>query len=179
MGASLEAKTFTIFRKTTNAGGNPGTDLIIFNNFNDADFKDTAKEGAYILTLDRDDPEGIGNNQAAEVDDGNVQPLGIVEGIYTVKGFISNMRGNSDNGVNAFITKLREWKEEAQVILNELEAGRFGIEDDSDVDNNLTPVGTGPTAIGLIFQDYKKINDYNRNRVDITLIFRRSRGITI
>jgi len=176
---SLTSKPFTIFRKTTNAGENPGTDLIIFNNPNDADFKDTAKEGAYILTLTRGDPEGIGNNQAAEVDDGNVQPLGIVEGTYILKGFVSNMRGNTDNGINAIITKLRIWKTEAQVILGQLEAGRFGIIDASDVDNSLTPIGTGNTAIGLIFENFAKINDYNRNRIEITLTFRRSRGITI
>jgi len=176
---SLVAKSFTIFRKTLNAGANPGTDLIIFNDPIDADFKDTAREGAYILTLTRGDPEGIGNNQAAEVDDGNVQPLGIVEGTYILKGFISNMRGNADDGNNAIVALLRTWKEEAQVILGELEAGRFGIIDASDTDNDLTPIGTGSTAIGLIFENFSKINDYNRNRVEVTLTFRRSRGITI
>jgi hypothetical protein len=176
---SLVAKSFTIFRKTTDAGGNPGTDLIIFNNAADGDFKDSTKEGAYIITLQRGDPEGIGNNQAAEVDDGNVQPLGIVEGTYIVKGFITNMRGNSDDGDNTIVALLRTWKEEAQVILNELEAGRFGIIDASDTDNNLIPIGTGNTAIGLIFENFSKINDYNRNRVEVTLTFRRSRGITI
>ena len=176
---SLVAKSFTIFRKTTDAGANPGADLIVFNNPIAGDFKDSTKEGAYILTLQRGDPEGIGNNQAAEKPDGNVQPLGIVEGTYIVKGFISNMRGNSDDGNNAIIAKLRTWKEEAQAILSELEAGRFGIIDASDTDNNLTPIGTGATAIGLIFQDFTKINDYNRNRVEITLTFRRSRGLDI
>lgn len=176
---SLVAKSFTIFRKTTNAGANPGADLIIFNNPVAGDFKDSTKEGAYILTLQRGDPEGIGNNQAAEKPDGNVQPLGIVEGTYIVKGFISNMRGNSDDGNNAIVAKLRTWKDETQAILNELEAGRFGIIDASDTDNNLTPIGTGATAIGLIFQDFTKINDYNRNRVEITLTFRRSRGLDI
>ncbi len=176
---SLEAKSFTIFRKTTDAGASPGSDLIIFNNASDGDFKDTKKEGAYILTLTRGDPEGIGNNQAAEVDDGNVQPLGIVEGTYVVKGFISNMRGNSDDGNNVIIALLRTWKEESQVILGELEAGRFGIIDNSDHDNDLTPIGTGNTAIGLIFENFAKINDYNRNRVEVTLTFRRSRGISI
>lgn len=179
MGDSLVAKSFTIFRKTTDGGANPGTDLIIFNNPADSDFKDTDKEGAYITILDRADPEGIGNNQAAEVDDGNVQPLGIVEGTYIVRGFVTNMRGNSDDGDNAIIQLLRTWKEEAQVILDELEAGRFGIIDASDTDNDLTPIGTGDDAIGLIFENYEKKNDYNRNRVDIVLTFRRSRGIDI
>jgi len=176
---SLTAKSFTIFRKTTDAGANPGTDLIIFNDPNAGDFKDTAKEGAYILTLKRGEPEGIGNNQAAEKPDGNVQPLGIVEGTFIVEGFVTNMRGNSDDGNNAITALLRTWKDEAQAILGELEAGRFGIIDASDSDNDLTPIGTGDTAVGLIFQDYTKTNDYNRNRVDITLTFRRSRGLDI
>ena len=88
---SLVAKSFTIFRKTTNAGANHGTEDIIFNNPAADNFKNTAREGAYILTLRRDDAEGIGNNQAAEIDDGNVQPLGTVEGTYAGTGFISNM----------------------------------------------------------------------------------------
>ena len=71
-----------------------------------------------------------------------MQPLGIVEVTYVVTGFISNMRGNSDDGANSIITLLRTCKNEAQVINGQLEAGRFGIIDASDSDNNLTPVGT-------------------------------------
>lgn len=175
---SLEAKRFRIFR-LTNPADTPNTEFLLFNDPGAADFKDTAKEGAYILTLQRGDPEGIGNNQAAEKPDGNVQPLGIVEGTYIIKGFITNMRGNADDGVNTFTQTLRTWKEEAQAILNAWEAGRFGIIDNSDTDNSLNPVGTGANAIGLIFQDFAKINDYNRNRVDFTLTFRRSRGLDI
>ncbi len=178
MADSLTAKPLRIFR-LTGALDTPFTDFILFNDPASGDFKDTAREGAYILTLQRGDPEGIGNNQAAEKPDGNVQPLGIVEGTYQFTGFISAMRGNGDDGVNAFLTKLREWKEEVQAIVNVWEAGRFGIEDESDDDNTLFPVGTGEDAIGLIFQDYQKTNDYNRNRVDIVLTFRRSRGIDI
>ena len=151
---SLVSKSFTIFRKTTNAGANPGTDSIIFNNPAADNLKNTAREGAYILTLRRDDAEGIGNNQAAEIDEGYVQRLGIVEGTYFVTGISSNMRGNSDDGANSIITLLRTWKKEAQVINGKLEAGRFGIIDASDSDNNLTPVGTGNNAIGLIFENF-------------------------
>ena len=176
---SLVAQSFTIFRKTTNAGANPGTDAIIFNPPAATNFTNTAREGAYILTLRRDDAEGIGNNQAAEIGEGNGQPLGIVEGTYGVTGFISNMRGNSDDGANSIITLLRTWKNEAQVINGQLEGGSCGIIDASESGNNLTPVGTGSNAIGLIFENFSKINDYNRNLVAITLTFRRSRGISI
>ena len=97
---SLVAKSITIFRKTTTAGANPGTDASIYNNPAADKFKNTAREGDYILTLRRDDAEGIGNNQAAESDDGNEQPLGTVVCTYVGTGFISNMRGDCDDGAN-------------------------------------------------------------------------------
>ena len=40
---SLVAKSFTIFRKTTNAGANPGTDAILFNNPAADNLKNTAR----------------------------------------------------------------------------------------------------------------------------------------
>lgn len=178
MGASLTAKSFRIFRLETALDTNE-TDFILFNDANDDDFKNTAKEGAYITTVKVGEPEGIGNNQAAEKPDGNVQPLGIVEDVYTITGWISNMRGNLDDGNNAFLQQLKRWKEDAQSIVDVFEAGVFGIVDSSDTTNSLTPIGTGENAIGLIFQDYTKTNDYNKNRVDFILIFRRSRGIDI
>lgn len=80
-------------------------------------------------------------------------------------------------GASTLLSKLRNWKEEQQAIVGsgELEAGVFGIVDESDADNNLTPDG----EIGLIFADYKKTNNYQLDRVEITLTFRRSRGIDI
>jgi len=178
MGASLIAKPFRIFR-LENALDDETTDFILFNDPAGPDFKDTDKEGAYITTVKVGEPEGIGNNQAAEKPDGNVQPLGIVENTYTITGFITNMRGNADDGDNAFLAKLKLWKEGSQSIVDVFEAGQFGIIDSSDITNSLSPIGTGDDAIGLIFQDYTKTNDYNKNRVDFTLIFRRSRGIDI
>lgn len=174
MTSSLTALPFKIFNAHTST-------QIIFNNTNDSNFKKTDQPGAYILTLDRADPEGIGNNQAAEVDDGNVQPLGIVEGTYVVKGFITNMRGqpvNNPTTPNPFLTLLRTWKDGPQVVVNTYEAGVFGIEDSSDPDNDIDP-DDDPNTLGLIFENYQKINDYNRDRVDITLTFRRSRGLDI
>ena len=89
------------------------------------------------------------------------------------------MRCNSDDGANSIITLLRTWKNEAQVINGQLEAGRFGIIDARDSDNSLIPGGTGNKAIGFIYENFSKINDYKRNRVEIKLTFRRSRGIRI
>ena len=184
---SVQALPIAIFRYTASTDDyftvpkspNPFTDVIIFNDPNNADFKDTKREGAYITSIKRVEPEGIGNNQAAEKDDGNVQPLGIVEGTWEITGFISNVRGNASDGVNSFVSLLRTWKDGAQVIVNDWEAGRFGIEDENDQDNTLAPIGSGATAVGLIFQEYSKTTDYNRNRVDFVLIFRRSRGLDV
>ncbi len=79
-------------------------------------------------------------------------------------------------GAATLLTQLRGWKDGEQAkITGSLEAGVFGIDDDSDPDNDITPNGD----IGLIFEDYKKINNYNLDRVEITLTFRRSRGIDI
>jgi len=80
-------------------------------------------------------------------------------------------------GASTIINQLRAWKEGEQAIVGSgnLEAGVFGIVDESDADNNITPDGT----IGLIFSDYKKINNYQLDRVEVTLTFRRSRGIDI
>ena len=80
-------------------------------------------------------------------------------------------------GASTIINQLRTWKEGEQAIVGSgnLEAGVFGIVDESDADNNITPDGT----IGLIFSDYKKINNYQLDRVEVTLTFRRSRGIDI
>lgn len=178
MVSSLTAKKINIFRVTL-PGDGPTSDPINFNDPAGPDFKDTGKEGAYITSIKKVDPEGIGNNQGAEKPDGNVQPLGIVEGTYVVTGWISNTRGNADDGNNAFLTKLQAWKDGTQAILGVWEAGRFGIADENDSTNNLTPIGTTEDAIGLIFQNFEKTNDYNRNRSDFVLTFRRSRGLDI
>jgi hypothetical protein len=175
---SITAKKINIFRNTL-MGDGPASDPMNFNDPAAPNFKDTEFEGAYITSIKRVEPEGIGNNQAAEKDDGNVQPLGIVELTYIVTGWISNTRGNADDGNNAFLIKLLAWKEDPQAILGVWEAGRFGIVDENDSTNNVIPIGTGSDAIGLIFQSFEKTNDYNRNRSDIVLVFRRSRGLDI
>jgi len=250
MGNSIIAKQFRIFN-LTNLTDTALTDFILFNDFGSSNFKDSAKEGAYITEVIRGDPEGIGNNQSAEKEDGNVQPLGIVEGTFKVKGFITNMRGDAGTGAaavatisggvvtaitvinggtgytviptvtilgvgtgatatasisggsvssitvtaggtgylstpavtisggNSIIVKLRRWKSQGQAIVTVWEAGRIGFVDSSDTDNSITPIGTGTNAIGLIFQDFQKTDNYNKNRVEFELIFRRSRGLDI
>ena len=178
MAGQLVAKKINIFRVTL-AGDGPASDPLNFNDPAAPDFKENDKEGAYISSIRKVDPEGIGNNQGAEKPDGNVQPLGIVEGTYIVTGWIQNTRGNLDDGNNAFLQKLAAWKDGTQAILGVWEAGRFGIIDENDSTNNLTPIGTGTNAIGLIFVSFDKTNDYVTNKSNFILTFRRSRGLDI
>lgn len=184
MADSLESKRITIFKLAAgDSSAAVSANKIDFNvaeQSNTSNFKKGDKEGAYITSIQKKDTEGIGNNQTAEQTDGNKQALGVVNGTYIIKGFITNTRGNSDNGTNAFLVKLQEWKDAVQQIKTQWEAGVMGIEDKNDSTNTLLPTrtdeGGGPA---LIFVDFDKINDINRNRSDFTLTFRRSRGIIV
>lgn len=174
----VEAKKITIFRldaNSTSAAIDTGDEII----FNDSTKKNTNVESAFITTIQKLDIEGIGNNQTAEQTDGNKQPLGVVDGTYTITGFISKLDGNSDNGTNAFLTKLQTWKDGAQVIEDDWESGVFGIEDLNDSSNTLLPIKDTPGAPALIFVSYQKTNNYQSNRADFVLTFRRSRSITV
>ncbi len=180
-----EAKIFQIFRYTNPSDDiliplpNPFTDKIDFNLTGETDSKKTSVENAFVLTCERNKPEGLGINLTAEKPDGVVQPLQVIEEVWTIKGFISNMRGNEDDGVNDFLFLLEEWKNEAQVIKDVWEGGRFGIQDFSNFTNRLFPIGTGSFTQGLIFSNYTSISNYNKNRVDFTLEFRKSRGLDV
>lgn len=176
MGESRTAKKITVARFSLAGDNFTTTDRIDFNDATDPNFKDSDKEGAYIESLVVIEPEGIGNNQAAEKPNGNVQALGIVETTYIFTGYITKTDGDNDDGSNIFLTRLKSWKSDQQVLKGLYEAGRFGVLDDNDITNNLTPIGTGATSIGLIFQNYKKEFNANKNRTNITLTFRLSRG---
>lgn len=181
----VEAKIFTIFRYT-----NPSDDILIpspspfldkidFNLTGLTDSKKTSVENAFVLTCERNKPEGLGINLTAEKPNAVTQPLQVIEEVWTIKGFISNMRGNSDDGNNAFILLLEEWKDGAQAIKDVWEGGVYGIQDLNNSTNTLLPIGTGPDSVGLIFSDYIPISNYNTNRVDFTLEFRKSRGLDV
>ena len=180
-----EAKIFRIFRYTIASDDietpspNPFTDKIDFNLTGVTDSKKTSVENAFVLNCKRNKIEGLGINLTAEKPDGVVQPLQVIEEVWTITGFISNMRGDADDGNNAFLLLLEQWKNEAQVIGGVWEAGRFGIQDFSNSTNTLLPIGTGGSAVGLIFSGYEPISNYNKNRVDFTLEFRKSRGLDV
>lgn len=175
----VESKKINIFRVSSGGDGPTVTDRIDFNDPTFTDYKDTKKEWAWIKSITKTDGESIGNNMAAEKTDGIVQPGGISEGTWVVEGVISNVHGNSNNGINAFLTRLESWKVDVQVIKAVWEGGRFGIIDDNVQTNNLTPIGTGTNTVGLIFINYKKKINYQKNEAEITLTFRRSRGLDV
>ena len=112
---SFTSPTIRIFRLTNGSDTN-NTDPILFNNSTDGNFKDTTEQGAYITSVKVNIPEAIGNNQAAEVPDGNVQPIGVSGTTYTFTGFITDIQANA--GINTFITTLTTWKNQAQAIIN-------------------------------------------------------------
>lgn len=180
-----EAKKITIFKLVAgDSSASVSGDKIQFNSVDQssaADYKKSKKEGAYITSIKKVLPEGIGNNQTAEKTDGNIQPLGVTGTFYEVIGFITKTDGNSGNGTNAFLAKLNTWKEDPeQQIKNSWEAGVFGIEDLNDSTNTLLPIkfGVGGTLGGpaLIFSYYEKLNNF-KNQSEFTLRFRRSRGL--
>lgn len=182
----VETKKLTIFRLAAgDASATVSSDKIQFNHVdqsNAANFKKSNKEGAYITSIKKVLPEGIGNNQSAEKPDGNIQPLGIMGTFYEMIGWITKTDGNSGNGANAFLTKLDAWKEDPnQKIKDSWEAGIFGIQDLNDTTNTLLPIkfGAGGTGGGfaLIFSYYEKTNISKTNRSDFILRFRRSRGL--
>ena len=175
----VESKKINIFRVSSAGDGPTTTDRIDFNDPTFGDYKDTTKEWPWITSLTKTDGESIGDNMAAEKTDGIIQPGGIADAIWIVEGAISNVQGNSSNGINAFLTRLQSWKDDVQVIKDVWEGGRFGIVDDNCQTNGLTPIGTGVNTVGLIFISYKKKINYQKNQADITLTFRRSRGLDV
>jgi len=179
MGGQLPAKIINIFRGTNTNDDETVSDRIDFNDVSESDSKDSSKEHAFIFTIEKRDTEGIGANLTAEKPDGVIQPLAIIGGTYTITGRITNTQGDANDGNNDFLILLQEWKDEAQVIKNVWNAGRFGIEDNNDSTNTLIPDNTAGSQVGLIFVDFKKTNNYNTNQSDIVLIFRRSRGLDV
>jgi len=181
----VEAKIFRIFRYTNAIDDiltpepDPFLDKIDFNLTGLTDSKKTSVENAFVLTCERNKTEGLGINLTAEKPDGVVQPLQVIEEVWTITGFISNMRGNLDDGNNAFNLLLEEWKNGAQAIKDVWEGGRFGIQDFSNSTNTLLPIGTGPNTVGLIFTGYEPVSNYNKNEVRFTLTFRKSRGLDV
>lgn len=175
----VTSKIINIFRVTTAGQGPTVSDRIDFNNPSFTNYKDSTKEFPWITSITKIDPESLGDNQAAEKTDGIIQPGGVTDVTWVVEGVISNVQGNSSDGINAFLALLQTWKDNAQAIKAVWEGGRFGIIDSNCATNNLTPIGTGVNTVGLIFTRYTKKINYQKNQAEIKLEFRRSRGLDV
>ena len=176
MTESFKSPLITLFR-VFNADDSvtAPTDILNFNDSTSDYYKNTTNVGGYITQIKKTIPEGIGNNQSAEVPDGNLQPLGVVETTYQITGFVTNI-----NVSNVFLNQLLTWKVGSNAINGIWSAGRFGISDAGDRTNSLLPVSdTQSNPQGLFFTNYEKTNDISRNRADFVLTFRKSRGFNI
>lgn len=175
----VEAKKVIIARFSLASDDFTTTDRIDFNDTSATNAKNSQKEGAYFSSLKVLEPEGLGVNQAAEKADGNVQALGVVELTYIITGWITKTDGDGNDGNNTSLVRLKSWKSDPSILKGVWEAGRFAIQDSNDNTNTLTPIGTGANAIGLIFNNYTKTYNPIKNRTDIVITFRRSRGADI
>lgn len=141
--------------------------------FNDNTDLSTKNVHGFITQVAVDPLEGIGDNQGAEQDFGDLQALGSVEKEYTITGFIS-ARGTNPN---VFLDTLANWEKESKTSKGVFEQGRFGFTDaDDDTDDILPIPNTQPNPSGLIWQSFSKKSNMLRNTSDFVLKLRKSVG---
>ena len=141
--------------------------------FNDeADLK-TKNVHGFITEVKVDPIDGIGDNQGAEQDFGDLQALGSVEKEYTITGFISARATNP----NSFLDTLANWEKEAKTSIGIFEQGRFGYTDADDDNDDIIPIpNTQPNPSGLIWQSFSKKSNMLGNRSDFVIKLRKSVG---
>ena len=110
-----------IFRLTL-AADTKDTEFIDFNTS-----KNTKIENAFITEIKENPSDGVGNNQGAELPLGDQQALDQIEDIYRITGFFSKRNGDSNDGMNSYLTTLRQWINEAKIVDDVWELGRFGL----------------------------------------------------
>ncbi len=171
------ATKINLYRLSLTTDSSTTSDRIDFNDpsLTDEVLKDTTIENAHIQNIDKMDTDGVGDNQGAEQQTGDIQPLGSVDDTYILTGYITKRDGNNNDGQNQFLILLDLWDDEPKNSDNWPE-GRFGIDDNGDHTNDLAPVRTGTSQIGLIWESYDKKSNLTKNRVDFVLRFRVSRG---
>lgn len=169
--------TIRIFRLTL-AGDDQNTEFIDFNGTSEL-LKQTDIENAFITEIKENPSDGIGNNQGAEQELGDQQPLGEIEDIYKITGFISKRNGDSNDGINAFLTTLRLWQSESKLVKLAWELGRFGIIVNDDHTKDVIPDGAGIPAdgtIALLWERIEYTSDFKGNRENFILYFRVNKG---
>jgi hypothetical protein len=160
----------SIFRLSLESDTKTTTDRIDFNTS-----VNTKVENAFITGFKDDAIDGIGNNQGAEQELGDLQALGPIEYSIKLSGFISKRNGDNDDGNNQILTLLTLWNNEPK-INDDWPLGRFGIEDTDDTTHGLIPVRTGNEHISLLWEKLERNTDFKGNRESFTLWFRINRG---
>jgi len=160
----------TLFRFTD---ANDTTSTAEKLEFNDETDLSTKSVHGFITNVDVDPIDGIGDNQGAEQNFGDLQALGSVEKEYTITGFISARATNP----NVFLDTLGNWEKEAKSSKGVFEQGRFGFADVDDPNDDVTPIpNTQPNPSGLIWQSLSKKSSMKGNRTDFILKLRKSIG---
>lgn len=166
---------FNLYRLSLTTDTSTTLDRIDFNDPGATNFKDATKENAIITSVKRVSTHSVGDNQPAATAQGNKDELGTAEKMYIITGKIKNTYGNSSNGQNAFLILLDLWDSESSQISNWPE-GRFGIADAHNNVNNVTPVRTGTSQIGLIWDSYETEDDLGANETRFTIRLQTSKG---
>ncbi len=160
--------TITIYRFTDSTDTVSTAEKLEFNTGTDTESVD-----GFITEVKVDPIEGIGDNQGAEQDYGDIQSLGSVEKVYTLTGFISQR----SNASNTFLSTLNTWQTQAKITKGVFEQGRFGFADVDDDTDDVTPVpNSGTTPQGLVWQSLSKTSNMEGNKTDFVLKFRFSIG---
>lgn len=136
----------------------------------------TKVENAFINQMERLPTDGVSNNQGAETPTGDQAALGSVEDILVIKGFISKRNGDNDDGLNVFLTKLKEWEDEPKEIDDVWELGRMGIDVADNHNGDLIPVRTGSNQIAYLWERIEYKTNFKKNREEFTLYLRVNRG---
>lgn len=127
----------------------------------------------HITNVDIDPVEGLGDNQGAEQNYGDLQALGSIEKEYTITGFISQRSTNP----NSFLVTLNTWQQQAKTSTGVFEQGRFGFRDADDPTDDIIPIpNTLPNPSGLIWQSLSKKSAMKGDRTNFILKLRFSVG---
>lgn len=160
----------TIYRFTDVNDTISTAEKLVFND--ETDLK-TKNVHGFITDVVVDPIEGIGDNQAAEQNYGDLQALGSVEKEYTLTGFISARSTNP----NSFLDTLKDWQDDAKTSKGVFEQGRFGFTDEDDPTDDVIPIpNTQPNPSGLIWQSLQKTSNMQGNRTNFILKFKFSVG---
>lgn len=160
--------TITIYRFTDVTDDTSTAEKLEFNTS-----ADTTTINGIITEVKVDPVEGVGDNQGAEQNYGDLQSMGSVEKVYTLTGFISQR----SNASNTFLETLDDWQEQSKTSKGVFSQGRFGFADADDDTDDVTPVpNSGNTPQGLIWQSLSKTSDMEGDRTLFVLKFRFSIG---